>query len=345
MHILGLGNGSIHGNSEILLKAALKAAAASDASITISWIHVPSVVIPRNAKPIKIEREIIPNRSDEMVEGPKRVELDDREAVLNAILDADALIIASPVYSHQPGGTLKQLADAILGPYADVSEAYRTLEKKKAGDPSVKDVEVDPRQVKPRVAAFIAVAGSSPRFPEQWTMALPTMHGVVYCLHAKVIDQAVFPGYAHAGSVLTDTKNTVERAKILGQRVASQIGKPYDEALYLGPEEKGACPYCHLLKVEYGQGNDVRCITCGAQGRLVVDTSGDIRPVWEKDSIISAMTLKGKQKHRDDIVEKLNGERPKLPGISSEWEHWKNTHIPMVDIPSLREGFKESARL
>lgn len=345
MHILGLANGSIHGNSEILLKAALKAAAASDPSITISWIHVPSVVIPRNAKPIKIEKEIIPNRSDELLQGPRRVELDDREAVLNAILDADALIIATNVYSHQPSGTLKALADSILGPYADVSEAYRTLERKKAGDPSVKDVEIDPRQVKPRVAGFLAVAGSSSQFPEQWTMALPTLHGVVYCLHAKVIDQVVFPGFAHAGAVLTDAKNTVERAKILGQRVASQIGKPYDQALYLGPEEKGACPYCHLLKVQYRQGNDVLCIVCGAQGRLVVGSGGDIRPVWEKDSIISALTLKGKQKHRDDIVEKLNSERPKLSSFSSEWDRWKNLQIPVVDMPSLHGGFKEISRL
>jgi hypothetical protein len=51
MHILGLCNGAIRGNSEILLKAALKAAVASDPTITVSWIHVPSIALPRNPKP------------------------------------------------------------------------------------------------------------------------------------------------------------------------------------------------------------------------------------------------------------------------------------------------------
>jgi len=43
MHILGLVNGSIGGNSEILLKATLLSTKHANPSITTSWIHVPSV--------------------------------------------------------------------------------------------------------------------------------------------------------------------------------------------------------------------------------------------------------------------------------------------------------------
>lgn len=39
--------------------------------------------------------------------------LDGRAAVLNAILDSDTLIISTPIYSHQPVGMLKALADRI----------------------------------------------------------------------------------------------------------------------------------------------------------------------------------------------------------------------------------------
>lgn len=334
MHILGLCNGSIQGNSEILLKAALNAAVASNPSITVSWIHIPSVHIPRNAKPIRVERDIIPDQSNEFVRTEGHGQPDDRAVVYNAIMDADALIITTPVYSHQPAGTLKALADSILGPYADVSEAYRTLERKKAGDRSVKDQDIDPRQLKARVAGFIAIGGSSREFPEQWTMALPSMHLVTYPIHARVIDQVVIPGFAHAGSVLTDPEHTIERAQELGERVASQIGKAFDDAKYLGPEEPGSCPYCHLLKVEYGEGNSVRCIVCGAQGKLVIRANGDIRPIWEEDSNISALTLKGKQKHRDDIVRKLDAERLVLPGIAAQLEQWRNIQIPHVQLPS-----------
>ncbi|WKT51527.1 NADPH-dependent FMN reductase-like [Fusarium oxysporum f. sp. vasinfectum] len=76
-------------------------------------------------------------------------------------MDADTIIIASPVYSHQPAGTLKALVDAILGPSADVSMAYDLKRRQENGDESVKDLKVDPRDFKP------SVAGSNPTFPEQ----------------------------------------------------------------------------------------------------------------------------------------------------------------------------------
>ncbi|KAI5920394.1 flavoprotein [Camillea tinctor] len=351
MHILGLCNGSIHGNSEILLKAALEAAKEFDSSITVSWIHVPSVALPRNHKPIKSDPSIIPYRNDDDktgkgANGISNVPLDDREAVFNAIMDADALIIASPVYSHSPAGTLKALADAILGPYADVSESYRIKARQESGqanghtngNSSAK--QPNPRDLKPRVAGFIAVAGSAPEFPEQWTMALPALHSVTYCMHAHVIDQVVFPGFANAGSVLLEAEHTIPRARTLGERVASQIGKPYDEAMYLGPEEEGSCPYCHLLKIEFREGNNVACMTCGANAVLAVGEGGKIRPVWEKNSNVSCMTLEGKWKHIDDIGRKLGSERPRLGNIQDEVDRWKKIEFPLVPLPSNSYGSK-----
>ena len=332
---MGLCNGSIHGNSEILLKAALKGAIAFDPSITTSWIHVPSVALPRNHKPLRVNASIIPNRDDEAAVGFKNQDPDDREVVFNAIMEADALIIASPVYSHQPAGTLKALTDDILGPYADVSEAYRTLLKQKSGEPGFEDIQLDPRETKPRVAGFIAVAGSSSPFPEQWTMALPSMHIVTYPIHARVVDQVVFPGFATAGAVLLDIDDTVERAKCLGVRVARQIGRQYDEVKYLGPEEEGSCPYCHLCKVEFREDNHVVCIVCGANGTLTSGPDGKIRPTWEKDSDVSCLTLKGKWKHLDDIAARLGSQRSKMPSVQEAHDCWNNIQIPLVDLPSM----------
>ncbi|KAH7173228.1 uncharacterized protein B0J16DRAFT_275003 [Fusarium flagelliforme] len=228
-------------------------------------------------------------------------------------MDADAIIIASPVYSHQPAGTLKALADAILGPYADVSMAYDVKRRQEEGDESVKDVKVDPRDFKPRVAGFIAVSGSNPTYPE------------------------------HPGSVLADSGAALERAELLGRRVASQMGKPYDEAQYLGPEESGGCPYCHLLKIEFREGNKVVCITCGANGYLELGPGGDIRPKWEEDSTVSCLTLQGKIQHRYDIREKMALEQPKLASISSVFAQWKSLEFPLALLPSLQE--KISGRL
>lgn len=337
MHILGLCNGSINGNSEILLKAALTAAINEDPNTTVSWMHVPSVAIPRHHKPLKVDTTIIPDRNDAGKKRQDATEPDDREAAFNAIMDADALIIATPVYSHQPPGTLKALADAILGPYADVSDAHRIKALQESGDPEAQNTQIDLRELRPRVAGFIAVAGSGPAFPEQWTMALPTMHSVVYPLHSRVVDQIILPGFANAGSVLLDPENAIARAETLGRRVASQMGQPLEKAKYLGTEEPGSCPYCHQLKIEFRQANHVVCIVCGANGILTSGLNGDIRPIWEENSKVSCITLEGKWKHSDDIRGMLDGERAKLPLIARELKRWSALNFPLVDLPSLRE--------
>lgn len=338
MHILGLCNGSVHGNSEILLKAALQGAVGRDPSISTSWIHVPSVVIPRNPRPLREEPDIIPKNNHEHGNdtGPtaQSAGVDDREAVFEAIMDADALIIATPIYSHQPAGSLKALQDAILGPFADTCGQHRIHQKQEAGDPTVQGVVVDRRAIKPRVAGFIAVAGSRAQFPEQWTLALPSLHQFTYPLHCKVVDTHVFPGFAHAGAVLTDPE-AVARASQIGTNVASQLGRPFDDAEYLGPWEDGSCPYCHLLKFEFqGDNNQIRCITCGAAGELKARTDGKVRPVWEGDSDLSCITLKGKWQHVDDIAEGLSIERQKLPMVAAELDRWKTIGVPLVALPS-----------
>ncbi|QGI69660.1 hypothetical protein CEK26_001992 [Fusarium fujikuroi] len=339
MHILGLCNGSINGNSEILLKAALKAATATDSSITVSWIHVPSVVLPRQHLPFRSDPSLIPHSHDGKEQPFRRREPDDREAVFEAVMNADAIIIATPVYSHQPPGTLKALVDAVLGPYADVCMDHDTKRRQETGDDSAKGLKVDPRAVKSRVAGFIAVAGSNSTFPEQWTMALPTMQTCVYSIRSRVVDQVVLPGYANPGAVLADSGNALGRAELLGRRVASQMGKPYDEAQYLGPEENGSCPYCHLLKIEFREGNNIACVVCGANGILELGPEGKIRPKWEKDSAVSCLTLRGKIQHRHDIRDKLSMEQPKLASISSAFAKWKSLEFPLAPLPSLQEKF------
>lgn len=146
----------------------------------------------------------------------------------------------------------------------------------------------------------------------------------------------VLPGFAHAGAVLTD-RGAMTRASRVGTNVASQIGRKFDSAEYLGPEEDGSCPYCHLLKFEFqGDDNRIRCITCGAAGELRTRTDGRFRPIWEEDSDLSCITLKGKWQHVDDIAEGLSIERQKLPAVTTELDSWKAVEVPLVALPSQR---------
>ncbi|KAI0127433.1 flavoprotein-like protein [Xylariales sp. AK1849] len=340
--ILGLCNGSKGGNSEILLKAALQEIqSASPRSTKTSWIHVPSVLIPRNPEPLKTAVDVSLGNVASMTAGDhsRNIVVDDRRAILDAILDADALIFATPVYSHQPPGFLKVVTDRILGPYTDACFVQRVLERKKAGDPKFKDQPVDLRVLKPRVVGFLVVAGSTRT--EHFTMALPTLHQFVYPLHAKVVDQVVLSGYANAGSVIYKKDGqAVERARVLGRNVASQLGKEFDIARYLGPEPEGACPHCHLAQLDFFGGNaaEIGCIVCGAKGNLIVD-NGRIVPVWTPDLHWSCITMEGKRLHVDHIQEAGMEEANALQSFSPpKAEAMKKSmldiKIPVLPLPS-----------
>ncbi|ENH73479.1 hypothetical protein FOC1_g10008970 [Fusarium oxysporum f. sp. cubense race 1] len=308
-------------NSEILLKAALKAATATESSISVSWIHVSSVVLPRQHLPFRDNPSMVPYCDHRKEQPSSKREPDDREAVFKAIMDADTIIIASPVYSHQPAGTLKALVDAILGPSADVSMAYYLKRRQENGDEPVKDLKVDPRDFKPSVAGFISVAGLA------YTPSI-----LVWLI------KFVLAGYTSPGAVLADSGTALGRAELLGRRVASQLGKPCDEAQYLGPDESGSCPYCHLLKIELCEANNVVCTVCGANGILELGPEGNIRPKLEEDPTVGSQTLKGKLQHRYEIRDKMSLEQPKLGYISSAFFKWKSLELPRVLLPSFQES-------
>lgn len=112
MHILGLCNGSINGNSEILLKAALKVDTAIDSSLTVSWIHVPSVVLPRQHVPFRSDPSLIPHRHDGRDRHPEGETLTTvRQSLKQSwTLMPSSLLLRYAVTSFL--GTLKALMDA-----------------------------------------------------------------------------------------------------------------------------------------------------------------------------------------------------------------------------------------
>lgn len=347
-NVLGLCNGSLHGNSEILLKAALDSLKSSTARPTkVSWVHVPSVEIPRNPRPLKTAADISLGKVTSMKAGASAVAseepADDRRAILDAILDADALIFATPVYSHQPPGFLKAVTDRILGPFTDAAFVQRVLERKEAGDPKFKDQVADARVLKPRVVGFLVVAGS--KYSEHYTMALPTLHQFVYPIHAKVVDQIIFSGFASPGSVIfKDGGSCIERAKLLGKNVASQLGKKFDDATYLGPKTNGSCPYCHLSQFEFvgGSTNEICCVICGMRGTLMAQ-GNTIKSVWSSDASQSCITMEGKFLHADHIqdagMEEAQARQAFTPQkLEAAKADLLGLDVPMLSMPSTQRS-------
>ncbi|KAF3040904.1 hypothetical protein E8E12_005938 [Didymella heteroderae] len=343
MHILGLANGSIEGNSTILLKAALLAAKEADPGTTTSWLHIPSLSYPPNAGPLSHAQDVSMgankgnNDHGSSTKGHASETVDDRKTLYESIMDADALLFSTAVYSHQPAGALKAVLDKVLGPYTDPAFASRIVAGQRAGDAKFSAMRVDERILKPRVAGFMAVGGSTT--PDQFAMALPTLHLFAYSLHVKVVDQCVVPGCANPGSVISARDGSAMlRAKELGRRVASQMGRAFDDARYLGPEVEGGCPHCHLAKYDFFGGEEMRmgCVVCGNTGRFLVD-GGKVKVEWDAESDYCCITWRGKEKHIDDIFKNGSAEWKGLAGSKKELEAWREVDVGRITLPSERQ--------
>ncbi|KAF2622157.1 flavo protein [Macroventuria anomochaeta] len=342
MHILGLANGSIGGNSTILLKAALQSAKTSHPSTTTSWIHIPSLSYPPNAGPLSHAQDVsMGANAGNNVDGSSaslNTVIDDRRALYESIMDADALIFSTAVYSHQAAGWLKAVLDKVLGPYTDPAFASRILAGQKNGEANFLAMSVDERILKPRVCGFLAVGGSTT--PDQFTMALPTLHLLAYGLHVKVVDQEVMMGCANPGAVLHARDGGVmRRAEELGRRVASQMGKGFDEAAYLGPKVEGACPQCHLAKYDFFGGEEMRvgCVVCGNTGRFVVQ-GGKVEVQWDEESDYCCITWRGKEKHIDDIFKNGSAEWKGLQESKEKLQEWRDLDLGRLQLPSEQQA-------
>ena len=126
---------------------------------------------------------------------------DDRPALVDAILLADALIISCPIYTRQPAGLLKAFTDTALGPFVDAAFVSRALKQQAAGiarfNDYVKDYVPDERVLKNRVVGLIAVGGAT--CTEWGALALPGLQQCVFSLHAKVVDQILVRGCPFPG--------------------------------------------------------------------------------------------------------------------------------------------------
>ena len=96
LRLLGLNAGSAGGNTEIVLKVALRAAEAEGAVVEL----------------IRLDELSLPS-------GPDPKEPDDAWWFWEKLMEADGLIVSSPIFSRTVPARLKLLMDRLLGPNAD----------------------------------------------------------------------------------------------------------------------------------------------------------------------------------------------------------------------------------
>jgi multimeric flavodoxin WrbA len=278
VRVLGLGAGNPAGSAEILLRLALRAAAAEGAEVAL--VRLDELDLPL--------RPVAPGQQAGEGDGPW---------LWDQLMESDGLIISTPIYSRTITGKLKLVADRLSGPAADVAfaESYRAILQR--GETPPVAFPYDERVFRPRVAGLIAVGGA---LTSQWkSLALPLMHQMTFSAHIAVADQLLAGGAGMPKAIVLDDE-ALAAADRVGHSVGSQLGRPFDEVQYRG--EPGLCPLCHLSLVTIA-GTEVECATCGAGGTLVVrDGIPQVRFDDPDRLTRSVITLDEKRAHFHEVM-------------------------------------------
>lgn len=295
--VLGLSFGRKMSNCDVMVKSALMAC--EEAGCDVRFIRVDELDIKPCTGCIACVVGMVAGF------GKGDCVLKDEFHILDeAIMECDAMIVASPTYVLSPTGRFKTVCDRI-GPSHDITfrqAAYDSYVA--AGKPAEKLPDV--RSFKPRVGALISVGGA---MTKNWlSFMLPTMYELTFPMGVDVIDIHEYHG-AMAYEHVVGNPEQMERMAELGRNIAAAV-QAEDEAertRWRGCQE-GVCPVCHcdLLTVLH-RGRAVECPVCGIEGTLI-DDGGELKAVFSEAEIKrSRLYNDGKVEHSTEIKTKAVG--------------------------------------
>ena len=214
---------------------------------------------------------------------------DEARVLVEAFLNSDGVIIASPCYSLTPNSLFYAFRDRVFGPKMDVSTVWEL------GFPEPSFAK---GRFKTRPGGLIGVGGT---LTENWTsLNIPGLFSATFSAQTDVVDHMNAYGVADATHAAISDK-WLERAHNLGKHVA--------EAMLSGDhswrgEDEGTCPLCHenMLLVTPGT-NQICCPVCGITGTIEV-VDGVIQTTWPDDwehSKDNRLSPKGKRTHMEEI--------------------------------------------
>ncbi len=273
MKVLGLNFGRVKQQCESYLSKALEGAEKSGAEIELVEMNTKTInrclgcgACSRGVKEGKQSKCIID---------------DDFQPIMEKILDADAIIVAAPVYVLAPPGMFKDFVDR-MGPAHDKVVLWHNNEErlKNGVEP------IDPRALSQKYVAYISVGGA--RIQHWVSFGLPNMQLFGFPMQMKVVDQLDVYG---AYGLKPRCDMLMERADRIGKEVVEAVGK--DPASLTWPSEPGTCPVCHgdHLTVT-GNKTEVECPICGIKGNLSIQ-DGSIQVSFSPEQQMHSRLLWG----------------------------------------------------
>lgn len=251
---------------------------------------------------------------------------DDYHVLEEACLDADAILIAAPVYAVGIVGQFKNFVDR-FGPSHDRA-ALLEENKKRRADGKPEEELLDPRYFKDRYVGYISVGGAQ---THNWVaLGLPMLDLFTFSFCMKCVGHVDAYDQGRTGHPLFDPE-LMQSCAELGKTVAQSVGKPYDEvSAWSGPD--GVCPVCHNSILSMNGTAQVECPICGIWGELSVE-GGKVHVHFSEKEIARARNTNiGIYEHYHEIqsmievcVPKLVAHQEELPKMMEKYKNFDET--------------------
>ena len=245
--------------------------------------------------------------------------MDDKEAIMEVMLNVDAIIASAPTYDLMPTATFSKFMHRNL--------AYESAFLEHIGAIEHKD----------RVAGLIAVGGST----RSWqSMALESMQATCFTNDFKVIDMYLATRVPAAKQCLLDDE-MIKRAYKIGQNIMKSLNTPVKERKWLGEEDMGWCPNCHSNALVLGEVQwdglhfPVECQVCGAGGNLEKSETGKWKFVIQEDGLCrDRTTVEGREEHLKEIMHTQGGfyTEENLAIVKERFDKYKNLKFEGIEI-------------
>ncbi len=284
--VMGITAGRKNSNSEILLKEALLVCQEQGAEVTMINLRDFELIDCTGCTSCTMGMSLGKNT------GCVLAEKDDKDRIMQVMLDQDAVIFSAPTYALMPSSLFLKFMHRNL--------AYETAFLTKIG------------AIKPhdRVGALIAVGGST----RSWqSLSLECMQITTVTNSFKVVDMYMATGVPAPAQVLL-FEEKLARAREIGENVMKALNTPPDERKWLGDPDTGWCPNCHSNSLCLGDTQwgglryPIECTVCGAGGDLVKTEDGKWKFVIAENGLERDRTTEeGRGVHCDEIADVQGG--------------------------------------
>lgn len=311
--VLGITAGRKDSNSEILLKEALLACRDQGAEVKMINLRDYNIIECTGCT------ACTHGMSSGKNVGCTLSKMDDKEAIMEVMLNVDAIIASAPTYDLMPTATFSKFMHRNL--------AYESAFLEHIGAIEHKD----------RVAGLIAVGGST----RSWqSMALESMQATCFTNDFKVIDMYLATRVPAAKQCLLDDE-MIKRAYKMGENIMKSLNTPVKERKWLGEEDMGWCPNCHSNALVLGEVQwdglhfPVECQVCGAGGNLEKSETGKWKFVIQEDGLCrDRTTVEGREEHLKEIMHTQGGfyTEENLAIVKERFDKYKNLKFEGIEI-------------